>query len=379
MGFFSRTPKVAASTSPSGGNPPTRTASPKVSKFDEAIIEAGQNIRIAVEKQDTVAAARAFQNLETARAKSKGYPTSDGFTMFGADVIAEAFNFVEVTDVGLTADRVHEMRICLALAVATGVRNDDLVTSALLGVETPTLWPGFIEEREFWRASSQAHGAWSDLLRSEAPRAWTPDALQGLSLDARQLLTMPKLIKRMQVVSRDHLAKRTLLPYNRIDAAILELRATGLAVDPTLADRLSMATAVQLKELHAGLSLDGKGTKAKLVATLIEMSGEGDQSQLQKLANQVSPTAPGDISLGMVAGKDAEYFFAFSAVMGDWLGKTLHRSAAVKGLVAAKGWEVMIDGDCPKCLKAPKKVSKKNAQNLPPFHIGCMCLELPNI
>jgi len=341
------------------------------------IIAAGQDIRVAIERQDAAAALKAFQRRENAKSKAQGYPASNGFTSLGADTIDEAFRFTEVDDVGLPSTRVSEMRQALALAVALGVNSADLVVGVLLGLDTPTPWPGFVEEREYWRGSTLTHDTWNDRLLSDPPAPWAPESLQGLSLDARHVLSMTKCVKRIQVVSRNALAKRTLLPYARLDSAVQELRTRELAADPTLTDRLSMATVAQLKELHASVGLDGRGTKPKLIDGLKDVNDQSGLTTLEHLADSVSPALPGDVRIGLGAGKDSEYFFAYADVMADWLSKTLSRSSSVRRGATGKGWDVLVEGDCPKCTAAPRKVARHAARHLPPFHIGCMCLELP--
>ena len=374
MGLFSRASKTSGESASrdvmKGHLHGTSTA------FEADIIAAGQDVRVAIERQDPQAALKAFQRRESAKAKAQGYPGSDGFTLSGAGTIEEAFRFTEVTEVGLSPSRIHDMRQALALAAAMGISSADLVVSVLLGLDTPTPWPGFVQEREYWRGSTQKHDKWNDRLLSEPPTVWAPESLQGLSLDARQVLSMPKCVKRIHVVSSNELAKRTLLPYARLDSAVQELRARGLATDPTLKDRLSMATVAQLKELHGAVGLDGRGTKPKLVEGLKDVNDERALATLQLLVDGVSPALPGDICLGLGAGKESDYFFAYADMMADWLDKTLSRSSSVRRPATGKGWDVLVEGDCPKCAAAPRKVARNAAHHLPPFHIGCMCLEL---
>jgi hypothetical protein len=343
---------------------------PDSSTWHEQELVQGQRAREAIERGDTRSAGRAWKDRQVAIAKAHGYPVDDGFMGFNAEAVRNAATVVEVGELGLLPERGQEFRLVLALGGALYLKADDGVLAVLLGSCLPG-WPRFWRERDQWRGDVFRPSMWpAVLLDSEPDVSWQPAALTALSFDARQVLAYPKLVRRRSAVTRQFLAERTLLPFDRLDRAIDELHGVGLAQVPTLTDRLATLTAAQLKQAHAAFGLTSRGTKPVLVAALAAL--EDVQVQVYLAANHPDALEL-ELTVGIGAGKVADWFVAFAALTAHWFTVGLLPTARQVQDGGTDGWEIYKTDNCPVCRKAPSRVPRNRPHELPPFHIGCRC------
>ena len=330
----------------------------------------GQRAREAIERGDVRSAGRAWKNRQEAKAKAHGYPTDNGFVGFNAEAVRDATTVGEVGELGLLPERGQELRIALALDQALNLKAADGALAALLGSPLPS-WPRFWRERDQWRSGTFRSDMWpAVLLDTEPDLSWQPAALTTLSSDAREVLTYPKLVRRCSAVTRQLLAERTLLPFDRLDRAIDELRNAGLAQPPTLTDRLATLTAVQLKQAHIALGLTSTGSKAVLVAALTSLD---DACVHAYLADRHPDALRPELNVGVGAGKAADWFLAYATLMAHWFTVGLLPTGRQVQDGGKAGWEIFKTDDCPVCRKAPSRVPRNRPRELPPFHIGCRC------
>jgi hypothetical protein len=353
---------------------PSQTAvgpagAPDSSTWLERELVQGQRAREAIERDDVRSAGHAWKNRQEAKAKARGYPTDDGFVGFNAEAVRDTATVGEVGELGLLPERGQEFRIVLALDRALDLKAGDGVLAVLLGSSLPS-WPQFWRERDQWRGGTFRPDMWpAVLLDTEPDVSWQPAALTVLNFDARQVLAYPKLVRRRSAVTRQFLAERTLLPFDRLDHAIDELHNVGLAQVPTLTDRLDTLTAVQLKQAHTALGLTSKGAKPALVAALTSLD---DTRVHAYLADHHPDTLEPELTVGVGAGKAADWFVAYATLMAHWFTVGLLPARQVQDGGTA-GWEIYKTDNCPVCRKAPSRVPRNRPHELPPFHIGCRC------
>jgi hypothetical protein len=340
------------------------------------MVAAGVSLRLAVEAGDMAAAKRAAGDRLEAIARLTGQPGHDGLIRFDETGTHAALQLPAVEGLGLPDDRAEDVRVGLALTRATGTHlaAGDAVLAALVGLPLTGVWPAFYAEREQWRINQFRPAMWGARLLEREPPFWQPAALAGLSRDARQLLAFPKLVRRRQVMTEATLSARTLLPAGRLRAALSELAQSELAGVPTLSDRLMVLTAAELKAAHRMLGLPETGTKPRLVEALASAS----QADVEHLVAQHPVASAGEVTIGLGAGREADWLVAFADLLGHWLTVGLI-SRAVDVATGSHGWTVLKTDDCPTCRDGPLKVGRQTPQLLPPFHIGCRCCSAPDV
>ncbi|MFK4299553.1 hypothetical protein ABH924_004737 [Arthrobacter sp. GAS37] len=343
----------------SGGHP---AADSVKTAWSDAALEAGRALRLAVENSDSIAAKAAAAARSDAEDRARGYAGSDGFILFDAVSVELALTFHAPETVGFDGNRLDEVRLALAFGTALGVPSSESVLATLLGAPLPA-WEQFETEKAGWLSSGVRPSMWAGVLLEEDPdMSWQPESLSNLSFDARQVLALPKLVRRRIAVTRKFLAERTLLPEDRMDSAILELTAAGLASTPTAAERLSSLTVEQLKVAMGVLEVAARGTKAALVKAIAALP----DGQVNNYLMTNHPDAlQCELTVGIGADKAAKWLVEYSTLMAHWLvfSLTTARWTSVEGNSPT---EVLRADDCPECMN-PKRAE-------PPFHIGCRCI-----
>jgi hypothetical protein len=324
-------------------------------------IETGSLLRIAIESGDFGAAGRAAKEHGYADARRKGYPGDDGFILFDVEGVRLARTFQEPMTLGLSAERVAEVRTALALVDVIGDTENRGVLAAFLGTPIPT-WEAFSRERQEWQSTGSHPEMWQDDLVDEEPQLPSQTrALSALSSDARQVLTYANVMHRRIAVARALVAQRTWLPQERLENAMADLTAAGFAGTPTVQDTLMTLTVDQLKAALAALGLVGKGVKPKLVEALA--AADPDQLRSYLLANHPEALAM-DWWVGIESDGSELWLTDFAYLAGHWLSSSL----ATARLIATRGTKSPHIFRTDKCA-----VCQHPTKSLPPFHIGCRC------
>lgn len=377
MPFFRRhvktEPARPATPSPSGqsGQPVAAGAAiESPGSWPDIALAAAQQARAAVERGDSRLAASEWHNMRHAQAKARGYDSADGFTLFNSDVLRHAPQIQEVAELGLTPERVLEMRTILALDGVLYLKAADGVLATLLGRPLPN-WKRFWDERQQWLRGTFRPEMWPAILfESEPDDSWEPPALRSLGADARQILAYPRLVRGRSAATYRFLAERTYLSSERVEHAVAELVAAGIAEVPSLEDRLFTLTAAQLKDAHRALSLPGRGVKPALVSAFSSL----DADLVHGYLAQHHPSAlDAEIAIGVNAGRATDWHIAYAGLIAHWLTVGILSSTRQVNDGGSAGWRILKTDSCPVCRKAPARVPRSRPEGLPPFHIGCRC------
>ena len=226
------------------------------------------------------------------------------------------------------------------------------------------------EPAAVWNA---APATWQAILVCKDDTSWCPAGLSDATLDARTVLASSGLIRHRRFVTRERLARSTMLPYGRLDNAVAELIARGYAAPATLDDRLNALTIARLHPILRELDLRASGRKAVLVQALIDAAVDPvvEERILQILEIEGAP--PDGLMVGLGAGRDADWFDAYAALVAHWLTASVRRADADRADPGASYWVVERTKSCPFAHRAKRQVKRRRTDDLPPYCVGCTC------
>ena len=283
------------------------------------------------------------------------------------------FDGTDINELNLPDGVKQHLRAGLTLSIiGCGGTPAQHVAAALLGQPITTdTWPQFTQELTEWKGKPPA--TWAPRLTQPPDGLATGNpTIAALSPQAKDIVALANAIKKEVTGEPDKFWVPTSLHlHDRLFAAIYELENVNAARGSDPPDRLQLLTLDQLNKTFAPLP-DGLN-KSQAIAHIISNYTEDQiQTRLSAYPAAASPTL---LTIGLNAGKDADWLLNYSELLANHLINTAQnhhqREQARLGHGTPGGWHLIRKGRCRICKTVADPIAEHDP--LPPFHIGCTC------